>query len=158
MEVEELSGLALKDVCDRWQKSGVSESELFQFLGLDAHPMVSCCSVVENGTVLALFEKRDTLRAFKNMSILLAPEIDIAEGDYTVISRQLAKITSIVAEIFGHFIDSPLEEKGVIKIWNDRSDIHTILVSFAQYLGTKFGDTYSVKLYRNWVEIQKKGE
>lgn len=158
MEVEELSGHALENVCDRWQQSGVSKSEIIQFLGLDAHPMVSCCSVVEDGTVLALFEKRDALHSFKNMSILLAPEIDIAEGDYTIVSRQLVKITSIVAEIFGHLLDSPLEEKGVIKIWNDRSDIHTILVSFAQYLGNRYGDTYSVKLYRNWVEIQKKRE
>lgn len=158
MEVKELSGSELQDVCDRWQVSGVSESELIQFLGFDDHPKVSCCAVIEDGTVLALFEKRDALRSFKNMSILLAPEIDIAEGDYTVVSRQLVKITSIVAEIFGHFIDSPLEERGVIKIWNERSDIHTILVNIAQYLGKEYGEIYSVKLYRNWVEIQKKGE
>lgn len=158
MEVKELSGSELQEVCERWQASGVSESELIQFLGFDDHPKVSCCAVFEEGTVLALFEKRDALRSFKNMSILLAPEIDIAEGDYTVVSRQLVKITSIVAEIFGHFIESPLEERGVIKIWNDRSDIHTILVNIAQYLGKEYGESYSVKLYRNWVEIQKKGE
>lgn len=46
----------------------------------------------------------------------------------------------------------------MIKIWNERAPIYTILVNFANYLAKNYADRYSVKLYRNWIEIQKQME
>lgn len=159
MRVVELSEQKLTKLLDQWQEKGVSTSEILQFFDYSEEPRIDCCAVEdEQGHVLALFEKRDAVRAYKNMSILLAPEIDVEEGDYAIISQQLQNIIVIIAKIFEHFLESPLEERGMIKIWNERNTIYTILASFANYLANNYASLYSVKLYRNWIEIQKQRE
>lgn len=160
MQVVELSEQELNETLDLWRKEGVSNSEILQFLDYSEEPRIDCYAVKdEQSKILALFEKRDAVRAYKNMSILLAPEIDVQEGEnYAVISRQLEKIIAIIAQIFDHFLEKPLEQRGMIKIWNERAPIYTILVNFANYLAKNYADRYSVKLYRNWIEIQKQME
>lgn len=82
MQVVELSEQELNETLDLWRKEGVSNSEILQFLDYSEEPRIDCCAVKdEQSKILALFEKRDAVRAYKNMSILLAPEIDVQEGE-----------------------------------------------------------------------------
>ena len=160
MQVVGLTETRLSDLLTQWEEVGVSKSEILQFFDYSEEPRIDCCAVEDNqGNILALFEKRDALKSYKNMSILLSPEIDVQEvGDYAIISQQLEKIIVIIAKIFDHFLESPLEERGMIKIWNDRAKIYAILASFANYLAKHYADRYSVKLYRNWIEVQQQSE
>ena len=155
LDIEELTHDALLSIYDKWKAAGAPEGELSEFIQYNNNQNISCCSVKDQNKVIALFELRDTLKSYKNMSILLTPDIGSTEGDYNSVSERLLYITNIIAKIFTHFIAEPIEKRGVIKIWNDRSDIHTIIVSIATYLEKNYGNQYSVKIYRNWVEVTK---
>ena len=158
MKIEKLENGCLNKICDEWLSEGAPEGELGDFRLYGHEPNIDCFAVSDNGTILAIFEMRDAKMSYKNMTILFAPSIDITEGEYSIVSEQLSKIISVVAEIFSHFIGNPLENRGRLKIWNDRLDILSIFINFAKYLSEHFGDTYEVKIYRKWVDIQKKGE
>ena len=158
MNIEKLENGRLGEICDAWLKDGAPEGELNEFRIYGSEPRIDCYAVVDTGTILAIFEMRDAGLSYKNMSILFAPSIDIAEAEYSIVSKQIGLIINVVTEIFSHFIADPLENRGKLKIWNDRLDIRSILIDFAKYLSVNFGEMYDVKIYRKWVDIQKKGE
>lgn len=157
MEIKELSQEELSQLCKDWESQGVSPGVLQEFLNFQDITKISCHSVQKDGMVLALFDKRDTLRAYKNMSILFSPTFKLGEGAYEEVSEELIRISEILENIFSHFMGIPLAERGQIKIYNDTEYISKILLDMAQYIKDNYSNLYKVDIYKRWIDIKQKG-
>lgn len=139
----------IANLSKEWRNLGVSESVLREFLNYQDVSAITCHGIEENGAILALFEKRDTVRAYKNMSILFSPRFKLDDGEYEEISEEITKASIILEKIFLHLMGEPLSERGQIKIYNDTPYVSAVLIKMAEYIKTRYSDRYTIKLYRN---------